>query len=330
MPHIHFEGKSHPCQDDESVLDCLTRHGVAIPSSCRSGVCQTCLMRAVEGQVPEAAQQGLKETLRTQNYFLACACKPKGDLGVARPDVMASARTQVTVLAKEILDGNIIRLRLGCPLPLDYRPGQFLHLHRADGLVRSYSIASLPQSEEPLELHVRHLAGGRMSGWINNTLQVGDTLEVSQPAGQCFYLPGQPEQGLLLIGTGSGLAPLWGIARDALAQGHTGPIHLYHGSHGPDGLYLVQELRALARRYPNFHYTPCVSGLDVPEGYATGRAEDIAFSQLPKLAGWRVFLCGHPGMVAKARKKAFLSGASMKDIYADPFVLAPDAAQSAA
>lgn len=330
MPHIHFEGSRHECRDDESVLDCLTRHGASIPSSCRSGVCQTCLMRAVEGQVPETAQHGLKETLRVQNYFLACACKPKGDLRIVRPDTMVNARTRVTVLAKEVLDGNIIRLRLGCPTPLDYRPGQFLHLHRTDGLVRSYSIASLPQLEEPLELHVRHLPEGRMSGWISDTLRTGDTLEVSQPAGQCFYLPGQPGQGLLLIGTGSGLAPLWGIARDALLQGHTGSIHLHHGSHGAGGLYLVQELRALAQRYPNFHYTPCVSGPDVPEGFAAGRAEDIAFSRLPKLAGWRVFLCGHPDMVAKARKKAFLSGASMKDIHADPFVIAPDAARSAA
>ena len=80
MPRIFFEKQSYACQDNESVLDCLTGHGVPVPSSCRSGICQTCLMRAVEGAVPLAAQQGLKETLRAQNYFLACVCKPTNDL----------------------------------------------------------------------------------------------------------------------------------------------------------------------------------------------------------------------------------------------------------
>lgn len=324
MPRIFFEKQSYTCQDNESVLDCLTSHGVPIPSSCRSGICQTCLMRAVEGEVPLAAQQGLKETLRVQNYFLACVCKPTNDLKVALPDAEVGARTRVTVLAKEVLGGNITRLRLGCALPLDYRPGQFVQLHRDDGLVRSYSIASLPQLEEPLELHIRRLPEGRMSGWIHDTLKTGDTLEISGPTGQGFYLPGQPDQGLLLIGTGSGLAPLWGIARDALAQGHTGPIHLYHGSRDASGLYLINELRELAEQYPNLNYTPCLSGPDIPKGFAAGRAEQVAFSHLPKLTGWRVFLCGHPTMVATTRKKAFLTGASMKDIYADPFVIAAD------
>ena len=52
-----------------------------------------------------------------------------------------------------------------------------------------------------------------------------------------------------------------------------------------------------------------------------GRADLVALTDWPNLKGWRVFLCGHPEMVKSAKKRAFLSGAAMQDIYADPFVL---------
>ena len=65
------------------------------------------------------------------------------------------------------------------------------------------------------------------------------------PKGNCFYIPDNPEQNLLLIGTGCGLAPLYGIIRDALAQGHRGAIKLYHGSKTVESLYMSKELKVL-------------------------------------------------------------------------------------
>ena len=136
-----------------------------------------------------------------------------------------------------------------------------------------------------------------------------------------FLSAGPASQGLLLIGTGCGLAPLWGIARDALQQGHSGPIEIFHGSREEGGLYLMDEILEVQRRHPNMHYTACVSGPDVPTGCAAGRVEQVALARVPKLAGWRVFLCGHPEMVSLTKKKTFLAGAAMKEIFSDPFML---------
>jgi NAD(P)H-flavin reductase len=61
----------------------------------------------------------------------------------------------------------------------------------------------------------------------------------------------------------------------------------------------------------------------VPEGFAAGRVNDVVLSQLPNLKSWRVFLCGHPGMVNQMKKQVFLKGASMADIYADAFLVTP-------
>jgi ferredoxin-NADP reductase len=163
------------------------------------------------------------------------------------------------------------------------------------------------------------LPKGRVSGWIHEQLRVGQTVELRGPSGNCFYVPGKPEQPLLFIGTGSGLAPLFGIIRDALHRGHTGPLRLYHGSRDIQGLYLAGELRDLARDYSQFDYVPCLSGPEVSAHHAAGRAHDVALAEIPELKGWRVYLCGHPVMVQQAQMRAFLAGASLQDIHADAF-----------
>ena len=291
-----------------------------MPFSCRNGICLTCMMRSRAGEVPESSQKGIKDTLRIEGHFLPCVCRPEHDLEIELPDD-ASIFGRAVVRVVEPLAPNICRVIFESATPLYYRAGQFVNLRRADGLVRSYSLASVPRLDDHLEIHVKRLPRGRMSNWIFDDLAPGDGLDVQEPNGECFYVPGRPETPLLLIGNGSGLAPLIGIARDALMSGHESEIYLYHGSRHPGGLYLDGDLRAMAGEHDNFTYVSCVSGEDIRECDKAGRAEAIALGDHPALKDWRVYLCGYPPMVAGARKLAFLAGANLGDIYADPFEL---------
>jgi ferredoxin-NADP reductase len=230
--------------------------------------------------------------------------------------------TEGMVIDKKPLNQETLLLVVECKDPLDYHAGQFVNLKRADGLMRSYSIANSRAHDKKLTFHIRRLAGGRFSEWVHQELLVGDKIAVSDPQGLCYYLPNKPEQNILLIGTGSGLAPLAGIIDEALQQGHAGDIYLFHGSREMDGLYWIEEMLELERQYPNFHYTPCVSRGDSPKGVAIGRANEVALSQLPNLKGWRVYLCGHPEMVNQTKRQAYLNGANLQDIYADAFHVA--------
>jgi NAD(P)H-flavin reductase/ferredoxin len=302
----------------QSVLDALLERGHDIPHSCRNATCQTCLMRTVEGTPPADSQKDLGPALRMRGHFLACVCRPDEDLIVALPAEGESTLTAV-VRRLEPLNADILRVDLTLDAPFDYRAGQFLNLFMDEMLGRSYSLASVPELDEYLELHVRRLPDGRVSGWIHDELRVVQTLAVRGPGGNCFYMPGQPEQPLLLIGTGSSLAPLYGILRDALRHGHTGPIRLFHGSRSAEGLYLKDELRELAGRHANLEYVPCISGADIPHDHTPGRADDVALTGNPDLQGWRVYLCGHPDMVQQAQMRAYLAGASLQEIHADAF-----------
>ena len=277
-------------------------------------------MVCLEGEVPPDACRGLRPTEIERGGFLACQHRPTGDMRVALPDD-PNARVAAVLTGKEVLGPNVCRLTLRPAAPFAYRAGQFLNLRRRDGLVRSYSLASLPERDETLEIHVKRLPGGALSGWLCETVEAGETLEIEGPYGDCLYAAEQPEQPLLLIGTGTGLAPLLGVLRDALARGHRGPIRLYHGSRRASGLYCDAALRALAAAHPSLSYQPCVSGDDPPEGFRPQRADLAAFEDQGELAGWRVYLCGYPAMVESARRTAFLHGACLSAIHADPFDL---------
>ncbi|MEQ1484317.1 2Fe-2S iron-sulfur cluster-binding protein [Methyloglobulus sp.] len=320
---LTIEQNNFACQPDETVLDALLRENINLSYACKKGTCHSCMVRSADVIPPLSAQSGLKNTLIKQNYFLACQCYPEQDMHLKLPDQSEFYRMG-TVVVNTLLNRNTILLIIAFDDAFEFNAGQFVNLQRNDGLTRSYSIANIPQKSNTLEFHIRRLPDGVFSSWLHDEVSVGDSIAVSEPRGHCFYIPERHEQGILLVGTGTGLAPLAGILTDALSHGHSGPIHLFHGSREVEDLYRIDEMRQLAEQYTNFHYTPCVSGSHVPDGFSAGRVNDCVFSQLADLNSWRVFLCGHPDMVNQMKKQSFLKGASIADIYTDAFLISPN------
>ena len=324
MSSVRFEGETTGLRPGETVLEGLLRDGHEVPHSCRAGACQSCLMRAVEGRPPESAQVGLNDARKAQGYFLACQARPSDDLVV---DLGGEGlrRTRVAIAAIERLSETVIKVFLEPETEFEFRAGQYLTLIRDDGLSRSYSIASLPGRDCPIKLHVRVLPGGRMSRWLAEDARPGDLATIQGPSGDCFYVPGNPGQEIILAGTGTGLAPLLGIVRDAIEHRHEAPVTLFHGARNPSGHYLVESLRELERRVPWFRYVPCSveGGGDESGGVAVGALDAVLLDRVPSFEGRRVFLCGNPEMVRTLRRKVFLKGAGMKDIFSDAFLAAP-------
>lgn len=315
MPKITYSGREYAVNPGESVLDCLLRNGVVLPHSCKAGACQSCLVRAHSGPVSPRAQEGLRDTLRVQGYFLACSHRPEEDISISPNEF----RVPAVISAVDRLSASVLRVRLQPSANFEYRAGQFITLIREDGLARSYSIASLPEDPQ-LELHVRLIPNGAMSGWLANEARAGSPVSVQGPSGNCFYTAENSEQTLVLAGTGTGLAPLYGILRDALRQGHKGPIWLFHGALNTGGLYLVSDLQAHAARHSNFTYIPSVLAGEAAAGLAVGPLDECIKTAVPSLARCRAYVCGDPGLVNGLRMKLFLAGMPSKAIYADAFV----------
>ena len=234
---LTFEGRDYELRPGESVLDAMARHGVGLPSACRVGSCQACMIRSVSGDPGPDARRGLKATWLASGYFLACLARPLSDLTVAEPG--NETRTPARLISARPIGPGVLRVLVRPDRPLDYQPGQHVTLSRAGGITRIYSIVSLPaqSARTGIELHVRVYPAGAMSGWLTRA-RPGAPLSLGSPAGECFYVPGNHGGPLLLAGTGTGIAPLLAIARAALAGQHPGPIVVIHGAAGPDGLYL--------------------------------------------------------------------------------------------
>ena len=320
MASIIINEERHPVASGATVLDTLLAVGLDVPHGCRVGICQSCLVRASDGEIPTEAQEGLKDGLTADGWFLACRCAPAGELTV---DLEAATPppVQARVVRKRLLAPGVMGIWLEAAEPLDYRAGQYVTVWRDDAVGRCYSLASLPEEPE-LELHVARVDGGVLSAWLHDSIAPGDSLELRGPIGDCRYAADDPEQPLVLVGTGTGLSPMYGVARDALRRGHTGPIHLFHGARTPELLYYRETLADLSEKAGNFHYHPSI--LDpaddpLPPGAETGAIGQLLQRELPSLEGWRVFLSGAPAMVNHLRKQCFLAGAASHAIHADPF-----------
>ncbi len=320
MSSIIVNEQCYPLPSGATVLDTLLEAGLDVSFGCRAGVCHSCLVRASAGDVPAEAQQGLKQSQKEQGWFLACRCRPTGELSVEL-DAAAVPQYTARVVEKQLLAPRVMGVWLESESALDYRAGQYVTLRHDSGIGRNYSLASRTGSKNRLELHIARTEGGALSPWIHDTMAVGDQLSIEGPMGECCYLGGESERPLLLVGTGTGLAPLYGVLSDALQQGHHGSIHLFHGARSLDYLYYYDELRALSEEYGNLHYYPSLVESDGAVGpeIEVGPIDRLLSKHLPNLEGWRVYLSGAPDIVNTLRKQCFLAGAGSNAIHADPF-----------
>jgi ferredoxin-NADP reductase len=303
----------------ENVLDALLRQGIEIPFSCRSGVCHVCVQQCKHGEIPPVAQKGLAPALVKEGYFLPCQCVPIGDMHIAAPSGLFQS---VLVHSKEMLSPYVCKILLEPPTDFVYKAGQFINMRRPDGVTRSYSLASLPAEDYFLELHVQRQDGGIMSNWLIDELQAGEGIDIQNAEGNCHYHPTASDHPLLLIGTGTGMAPLIGIVRDALHQQHKQEIHLYHGGRNSDRFYLHDQLRQLEQLHSNFHYHECLSGnAKLPENVFAGRAHEVAFRQHLNVHHWSIYLAGLAEMVDSGTLLAAKHGAAPHDIHSDAFTL---------
>ncbi|MCM2680085.1 FAD-binding oxidoreductase [Echinimonas agarilytica] len=331
---LSFDGQSIPLEENQLVLDALLDAGHSVRHGCRAGACQSCLMTCSEGSIPSAAQVGLNAAQKELNQFLSCSCIPSESMTIESA-AQALPQTVAEVVEISKMNEQVVRVRLNAQLP--YKSGQFVNVFKNGAVSRSYSLASTPQIDDFIELHIKRIEGGKFSQWAYDEMQIGVPLSVEGPIGACFYTADSPEQPLLLAGMGTGLAPLYGIVRDALMNHeHLAPIHLFVGAKDAKQLYLMDELKALVTQYPQLHVhyvvqqgayewlntTHADSAFSEIDRYQLNEGDIYQYSKnlLPDCKGYRVFLCGADSFVRKMKKQCFLAGAAMSEISADTFL----------
>ncbi|GJM36275.1 MAG: hypothetical protein DHS20C18_52760 [Saprospiraceae bacterium] len=147
---------------------------------------------------------------------------------------------------------------------LDFQAGQFvtmdlpIHDKRLKRW-RSYSIANPPDKSNLLEFSIVKLDGGAASDYLFDEVGIGTPIRFKGPSGT-FTLPEPIEKDLVLICTGTGVAPFRSMIWDIYNQNKTHRnIHLIFGTRFLDGLLYRDEFEELMQKMPGFRYSVALS-----------------------------------------------------------------------
>ncbi|WP_085706734.1 iron-sulfur-binding ferredoxin reductase [Pseudomonas sp. B35(2017)] len=308
MPELRVGERQWSVPAGSNLLDALNGNGVAVPYSCRAGSCHACLVQCVQGLPADSRPDALSADQRREGWRLACQCQVVEDLQVHAFDPVVDGRPAV-VEALDWLSDSVLRLRLTPQQPLRYRAGQHLVLW-AGPVARPYSLASLPQEDRFLEFHLDCRLPGAFSDAARR-LRIGDPLRLGElRGGALHYDPDWQARPLWLLAAGTGLAPLFGILREALRQDHQGAIRVIHLAHDATLHYLAKPLQALAAQREN---------LSVELWTAT--EAPAALAQLRLVSRQTLALvCGSSASVDAFSKRLFLAGLPRNQMLADVFL----------
>ena len=125
-----------------------------------------------------------------------------------------------------------------------------VRLTASDGYsaVRSYSIASAPNSERRVELSVERLSNGEVSPYLTRELVVDDRLELRGPIGGWFVWRPKQTEPIQLVAGGSGIVPLMAMIRSRASAGNTAPFRLLYSVREPGAVWYGAELQSLLDR----------------------------------------------------------------------------------
>jgi ferredoxin--NADP+ reductase len=182
---------------------------------------------------------------------------------------------------------------------------------------RAYSIASESRADEFLEFYLTVVMSGELTPRLFN-LKIKDRLYVGPKAVGVFTLDKAPGKHILMIGTGTGLAPYMSMLRSELVCNGPRQFVVVHGARYSWDLGYRTELTGLARHCGNFHYIPVITRPqeDITwrgrSGYLQNLIASSAIEQETGLAltpdNFDIFLCGNPGMIATVIEWAGIQG----------------------
>jgi CDP-4-dehydro-6-deoxyglucose reductase len=214
---------------DRSVLDAALDAGLNLPHSCKSGACGACRARLLTGEVdyPNGAPLGLTAAEASEGLILLCQAHARTDLSLELFDVSVADQALIKRLPCRIErveqwshDVLGVFVRLPAAERFDFLPGQYIDFLLPGGRRRSFSIASPPHDSRLLELHVRRVSGGEFTEPLFCEPAGGALLTMQGPFGHFVYRTPEPpscgnDAPMLLLGGGTGLAPLQSILRHA-------------------------------------------------------------------------------------------------------------------
>jgi len=335
---VQPSGKTFSVERDEPILQAAIRQGVGLPYGCRDGACGSCKCRMIEGRVIHGAHQlkALSAEEEGAGLILTCQAAPQTDIVLEARTVPGAGEfairklpSRVVSIDKPASDVAIVRLQLPANDLFQYRAGQYIEFILRDGARRSYSMANAPHTviDKPqLELHIRHLPGGKFTDHVFGAMKEKEILRVEGPFGS-FFLREDSEKPLILLASGTGFAPIKAIIEHMIFKGNQRKAVLYWGCRSKADLYLNDWAEEATRQLAHLRYVPVLSEAKPEDEWSgrTGLVHQAVMHDFPNLLEHQVYACGAPIMVESAERD-FVARCGLPDdeFYADSFTSEAD------
>jgi NAD(P)H-flavin reductase/ferredoxin len=306
---VHINGQGFTAQRGEVLLDAALGNGVEVPHDCRAGQCGTCKVKVTNGMTigGECEEIGVVK---------ACQARVITDLEVTVEPVPEVLTTRGTVMATRPLAPDVVEVVIRPHDEIVYLPGQYYRFQFRGYPGRYFSPTTpmdRPFDGRTIHLHVRRIQDGIVSPAIGREIKPGHPVTLNGPFGSAYFRPGLDNR-LILIGSGTGFAPIWSIADAAIEEDPTREMVLIAAAKAMPSLYMAPAFRRL-RDYPNVRLIPTVS--EKPDNIARIVRKGRPTDHMPELTPDDiVYACGAPQMVDAVKDLALAAGATF---YADPF-----------
>ncbi len=342
---VQPSGRSFSVSGGEAILAAGIRQGVGLPYGCKDGACGSCKCKKLSGTVVHGPHQekALSAAEEAAGLVLTCCAVPQSDVVLESRQVTEEGAfpirkmpVRVNQLEKKSDDVMLLRLQLPANDSFDFHAGQYVEFILRDGARRSYSMANAPHTlaaaraatppvGPSIELHIRHMPGGKFTDHVFGAMKEKEILRVEGPFGS-FFLREDSAKPIVLLASGTGFAPIKAILEHMQHKGITRPVTLYWGGRRPSGLYLHDWVVQKAAEMPNLSYVPVVSDA-VPDDHWHGRTGFVhraVLQDFPDLSGHQVYACGAPIVVESARRDYTKAGLPDEEFYADSFTSEAD------
>ncbi len=323
-------------EEGQTILDACLRAGIYIPYQCNHGLCSTCKVEVVEGDVDlgDASPFALMDFERDEGKALACVCTLQSDV-VIEADIEEDEDAEYLPIkdyvgqVTEITDftADIKKIVISLKEDIKFQAGQYIQLAipGVEGS-RAFSIANLPKKADHIELHVRKVAGGLGTAYLHDILTEGDDLSFSAPYGQFFVRKSQHKP-MIFIAGGTGLSSPKSMIDELLDEGYSQEITLFHGVRAKADIYYQDYFQALAEKYENFTYIPALSENKQGDDWdgEVGFVHEAAVRHFNgSFAGHQAYLCGPPPMIEAAIRALMKGRLFENDIYCEKFLSKAD------
>ena len=334
---VQPSGRTFSAHADEAILAAGIRQGIGLPYGCKDGACGSCKSKKLAGTVVHGPHQSKALSVEEEKagFVLTCCATASSDVALESRQVTEAGAfpikkmpVRVTSLEKASPDVMLVKLQLPASDTFQYHAGQYVEFLLRDGSRRSYSMATAPhlQAVAPsMELHIRHMPGGKFTDHVFGTMKEKEILRIEGPYGS-FYLREESTKPMILLASGTGFAPIKALIQHMQFKNIQRPAVLYWGGRRPADLYEDAWVRLQMAEMPQLRYVPVASDALPEDGWQgrTGFVHQAVLADFPDLSGHQVYACGAPIVIESAWRDYTAAGLPVEEFFADSFTSEQD------